>query len=222
MWSRPTHFACERAVYTVRTISYYPLIQHIENFITPKEIEHLKQVAEARYTRSTIGVGVSDTRNSSTAYIPADDPIGICIQARAAEFQGYMNLKLMETLQLTKYTKDQLFLDHYDFKHNDEISPGTYNRETTFFGILEATCEECGTRFPRIQANWTHEDPRWCRIVDCDAADLVVKPTPGSATFWVNLLPDGTGNEDLLHGGLPPQAESGKKIGLNIWTLKLV
>lgn len=45
MWSRPTHFACERAVYTVRTISYYPLIQHIENFITPKEIEHLKQVA---------------------------------------------------------------------------------------------------------------------------------------------------------------------------------
>lgn len=36
---------CEEPRYTVRTLSFDPLIQHIENFITPTEIQHLLSLA---------------------------------------------------------------------------------------------------------------------------------------------------------------------------------
>lgn len=124
-------------------------------------------------------------------------------------------MSMIEKLQLTKYVTGQLFLDHYDW---GTMYNGTVNRETTFFGIVEASCTECGTSFPLIEADWASEDERWCRIVDCDSRHLIIRPIPGSATFWVNLLPDGTGDERLLHSGLPPKTEEGRKTGLNIWT----
>jgi prolyl 4-hydroxylase len=36
---------CRSPHYIVRTISYEPLIQHIENFLTPDEIEHVKTIS---------------------------------------------------------------------------------------------------------------------------------------------------------------------------------
>jgi polyferredoxin len=44
----PSFFAgnsCPQPHYTVRTLSYDPLIQHIENFITSREAYHLLQIA---------------------------------------------------------------------------------------------------------------------------------------------------------------------------------
>lgn len=48
IWLRPLAIdanVCEVPVYTVRTLSYDPLIQHIENFVTPKEIQKLLELA---------------------------------------------------------------------------------------------------------------------------------------------------------------------------------
>ncbi|KAF2217658.1 hypothetical protein CERZMDRAFT_30945, partial [Cercospora zeae-maydis SCOH1-5] len=165
---------------------------------------------------------LSPIRNSSTASLPDHDPVVTCVRTRAAEYQGFVNLSMMESLQITQYTQGQVFLDHYDFREPEDLSPGMPNRETTFFGILDATCTECGTSFPRIRSDWATEDPRWCRIVDCNSTSLIVRPIPGSVTFWVNLLEDGSGDERVLHAGLPPKAESARKIGLNIWTATYV
>lgn len=41
----PLGNSCPRPRYTVRTLSYDPLIQHIENFITPEESQYLLQIA---------------------------------------------------------------------------------------------------------------------------------------------------------------------------------
>jgi hypothetical protein len=38
-------YTCERPTYTVRTISFDPLVQHIEDFITLREREHILNLA---------------------------------------------------------------------------------------------------------------------------------------------------------------------------------
>ena len=156
----------------------------------------------------------SGFRTSSSAIIPEDDFIGQCIKERAAEFQGFEPLSSVEPLQITAYRETQEFKAHFDWLGHRRTD--TIDRVTTFFAILEADCYNCGTSFPEVRFNWSREDSRWCRIVDCNATDLTVRPLPGSALFWRNLHLDGEGDTRTLHAGLP--LSSGTKTGLNIWT----
>lgn len=47
---------------------------------------------------------------------------------------------------------------------------------------------------------------------------VVFKPLAGSAVYWENFRPDGTGRgwDETWHAGLP--VVQGTKVGLNIWT----
>jgi len=146
--------------------------------------------------------------------IPSKDSIGACIQQRAAEFQGFLSPKDIETLQVVQYTQNQEYRGHYDW--------GIKNmRETTIFGILEANCDECGTQFPALAIDWSKEDPRWCEIVECQMPHaLTFKAIVGNAIFWRNLRRDGTGDRKTVHAGLP--VRNGTKLGLNIWTQGIV
>lgn len=157
-------------------------------------------------------------RTSSTAQLNMKDPVINCIAQRVSEFQGFHTLDLIESFKITKYEKGQEFQEHFDwFPSNHSVSRGGINRITTFFAILEADCEGCGTSFPSISIDWKNEDRRWCDIVECeDTKHLTVKPNPGSALFWRNLLSDGQGDRRVNHAGLPLTA--GRKVGLNIWT----
>ncbi|KAK6222042.1 2OG-Fe(II) oxygenase [Colletotrichum tabaci] len=218
----PLDNPCKRPPYTVRTLSYDPLIQHLENFITPQESRHLIAIAQPRFERSlairTDGRSVAaQERTSSTAYLPPDDPVVQCITSRASEFQGYVDTGMMEDLQVTRYLEGQQYTNHYDWAANPAARNQTTNRETTFFAVLDVDCASCGTRFPKISVDWGLEDPKWCEFVDCAASTaLTVRAVPGSAVFWRNLHADGAGDLRTLHAGLP--AVGGKKIGLNIWT----
>ncbi|TDZ21237.1 putative prolyl 4-hydroxylase 4 [Colletotrichum orbiculare MAFF 240422] len=222
----PLGNSCPRPQYTVRTLSYDPLIQHIENFITPEESQYLLKIAQPRFRRSraisTDGRSVAaEERTSSTAYLPSDDPVVQCIRSRASEFQGYVDLHMMEDLQVTRYLEGQQYTNHYDWAANPATRNQTTNRETTFFAVLDVDCASCGTRFPKISVDWAVEDERWCDLVDCAAQEeLTVRAIAGSAVFWRNLHSDGTGDARTLHAGLP--AVGGKKIGLNIWTRREV
>lgn len=237
--------SCSQPRYTVRTISYDPLIQHIENFISPQEAQHLLQIASVKapdrefwnilltdltrrsnFRRSrAIGADgqsyAAQERTSSTAYLPSDDSVVQCIRSRASEFQGYVDLDMMEDLQVTRYLEGQQYTNHYDWAAEPAARNQTTNRETTFFAVLEVECASCGTRFPKISVDWGAEDQRWCGLVDCAAqTELTVRAVAGSAVFWRNLYSDGTGDLRTLHAGLP--AVGGKKVGLNIWTRREV
>ncbi|KAK0378839.1 2OG-Fe(II)oxygenase [Colletotrichum limetticola] len=222
----PLGNSCPRPRYTVRTLSYDPLIQHIENFITPDESQYLLQIAQPRFQRSrAIGTDgrsiAAQERTSSTAYLSSDDFVVQCIRSRASEFQGYVDLDMMEDLQVTRYLEGQQYTNHYDWAANPAARNQTTNRETTFFAVLDVECASCGTRFPKISVDWGVEDERWCNLVDCAAqTELTVRAVAGSAVFWRNLHSDGTGDSRTLHAGLP--AVGGKKIGLNIWTRREV
>ncbi|POS69706.1 2OG-Fe(II)oxygenase, partial [Diaporthe helianthi] len=160
-------------------------------------------------------------RTSSTAYLSSDDPVVQCIRSRASEFQGYVDLGMMEDLQVTRYLEGQQYTNHYDWAANPAMRNQTTNRETTFFAVLDVECSKCGTRFPEISVDWRSEDQRWCEFVDCKAEkELTVRAVAGSAVFWRNLKSDGTGDTRTLHAGLP--ATGGKKVGLNIWTRREV
>ncbi|PQE16818.1 2OG-Fe(II)oxygenase superfamily protein [Rutstroemia sp. NJR-2017a BBW] len=222
--------SCPQPRYIVRTLSYDPLIQHIENFITPREAKHLLKIAESgrqskfRPSRAigTDGRAVTaQERTSSTAYLPSDDPAVQCVRFRASEFQGYVDLEMMESLQATRYLEGQQYTNHYDWATNPAARNQTTNRETTFFAVLDVKCSDCGTRFPKILVDWSVEDEKWCKLVDCTAVDeLTVRAVAGSAVFWRNLHSNGTGDIRTLHAGLP--AVGGKKVGLNIWTRREV
>lgn len=160
-------------------------------------------------------------RTSSTAFLSSKDSVVHCVQSRASEFQGYVDLALMEDLQVTRYLEGQQYTDHYDWASNPAARNQTTNRDTTFFAVLDVECLNCGTRFSKIPVNWAMEDQKWCRLVDCGVQkELTVRAVAGSAVFWRNLHSDGTGDLRTLHAGLP--ALGGRKIGLNIWTRREV
>lgn len=223
----------------VRILSQDPLVIHINDFVSEEEAAYLVDLAYInplpkyscivlRFDRDPLfkpsgtvnsqGIKKQSTnRTSSTAYLPNSDAVVQRIAARASEFQGFKSYKGTD-LQLTRYYRGQQFKPHFDwFLERSETTMRHGNRMTTFFVILEASCTQCGTRFPKIHLDCAGKDARLNETIDCgDLEGLTVRAVPGSATFWRNLHFNGTGDNRTLHAGLPP--EDGVKIGLNIWT----
>lgn len=165
---------------------------------------------------SDFSEAVSDYRTSDTAWLPLQDPIVQRIFARASRLQGYTPISNQEPLQLTRYKAGQQYKPHWDHFHDQPIPANESQRVTTIFAILDATCDECGTRFPYLSVDWSKEDSRWCQFVDCSQKAMTIRPIPGNAVFWKNLNASNLGEYRTLHAGLPPL--NGTKVGLNIWT----
>ncbi|KAH9873397.1 hypothetical protein J1614_005795, partial [Plenodomus biglobosus] len=194
---------------------------YIINFVRKEERKHLLQAGANLFNRSAVAFGkeltISDQRTSSTAILYDPDPIVERIISRASSFQGYTSLEDHESLQMTRYSAGQEYKPHWDHHQNEPVLQNETQRITTFFAILEATCETCGTRFPDLSIDWSKEDPKWCQYVNCsDHEGITIRPIPGNALFWKNLDNSGAGDIRTIHAGLPPI--TGVKTGLNIWT----
>ncbi|KAJ5507474.1 hypothetical protein N7527_009617 [Penicillium freii] len=211
---------------------------HIENFISADERAYLlslrydfraptcvprlrchsKESLHPSKIRLENGTAALDSaRNSSSAFLPWFDPVAQCIMHRAAELQGFVRIGAIENLQITAYEQGQKYSPHFDWFEEWTLPKGRSNRASTFFAILEADCTDCGTRFPRLQVDWSARDARWCNFVDCNSTQgLTIEAVPGAALFWRNIDSGGVGNKKTLHEGLP--VNQGSKIGLNIWT----
>ena len=144
------------------------------------------------------------------------DPVVRQISKRAREFQGWRgNATRMEPLLVQRYNVDGFYSYHFDW--DESISHG--NRVTTFMSYLVANCTGGGTNFPFVNQP---KDRRWCEITECDEESrdgyqgVIFKPIVGSAVFWENFWPNGTGHKGVYHAGLP--VLSGMKVGLNIWS----
>ncbi|KAJ5243364.1 uncharacterized protein N7469_001691 [Penicillium citrinum] len=193
---------------------------HIEGFLSPEEREYLinegQDILQPSLVLDSNGAKVLDQdRTSRSAFIPLNDPVSQCIRERASEIQGLVNQRQVENLQITAYKQGEKYSAHYDW-FDGRVHPSA-NRASTFFVTLEADCDNCGTRFPRIQIDQKLRNSYWCDFIDCrDLEGLTVHAVPGSAVFWRNLNASGMGDEMTLHEGLPLAA--GTKTGLNIWT----
>ena len=66
-------YECRTPDYTVRLLSYDPLIMHIENFITPHERQYLQKVSYVRHP-SFCGVSFSDHYLEESRFRPGRVP----------------------------------------------------------------------------------------------------------------------------------------------------
>ena len=108
---------------SISLLSRSPMMILIEGFVTPAEAAALVQIAyqaslfciyvrDPRFSDSTVGAGrsLSKGRRSQSAFLKApakfnrsdEDMIVHCMEARASEFQGYIPIDDMETLQVVK------------------------------------------------------------------------------------------------------------------------
>lgn len=136
-------------------------------------------------------------RVSESAFLSSDsdarDPVVQSVRARARAFQGWRNpnTTVLEPLMLQRYGVDGFYNYHLDW---DELLEHG-NRVTTFMVYLVGDCDGGGTNFSYLPVP---EDERWCGIIECGEGrdgyrGVTFKPLKGSAVYWDNIRPNGTG-----------------------------
>ncbi|KAJ1709784.1 hypothetical protein NYO67_8083 [Aspergillus flavus] len=219
---------CINQQYRTEILSVDPLIMHIENFVNDREIDYVMKLGEPLFQDSQLfdddQVRTVDKpyRSSSTAFLPYEDPLLQCIGQRALMFLGFIEHRAHERLQLVRYYPGQEYNLHSDWLYRPKLSTSPqdagleYNRLGSFFTYLGGNATGGETYFPFAKTTPSTADGRKYAI-PANGQGLVVRPTKGSALFWVNLHPsNGTGDDRTFHAGLP--VHQGVKYGMNLWT----
>lgn len=240
--SKPPTFACGPSVYRTEIISLDPLLIYIHSFLREDETNALLNLAEPLFQPSQVTkfgkkVDTSD-RTSSSAGLPLHHPTVQCVLGRAREFMGTMMVDGKDEMgppQLVRYTENQKFNIHHDWYETPQRaydgSRRKFNRVASFFATLQDNCTDGETYFPYVGAKparqkdsletaaestgprrWGPSDPVWRQH---EEGGLAFRPVRGNALFWVNLHPNGTGDERTMHAGLP--VGEGLKTAMNIW-----
>lgn len=97
---------------------------------------------------------IDESRTSSSAYLPDDDPVVKRIANRVHRLQGYMKVDRID-MQVTAYQEGQQYVPHFDWYQE---AGRTTNRFSTFFATLDADCDDCGTQFPELRIDWSARD----------------------------------------------------------------
>uniref|UniRef100_L2G031 2og-fe oxygenase family protein n=1 Tax=Colletotrichum fructicola (strain Nara gc5) TaxID=1213859 RepID=L2G031_COLFN len=216
--------------YTTQIVSIDPLVIYIHNFLSESDIPALLAAGEPAFKPSYVykdgrRQGTPD-RTSSSAGLPLDDAAVRCVLARAERFMGArLGRDEMGPPQLVRYTAGQRFNVHHDWY--DTFQPDRaggrdrrWNRVASFFAILEDECVGGETWFPKVEAVAPQDkakDGPWRRL---EKGGLAFKPVRGNAVFWVNLHANGTGDERVVHAGLP--LAEGLKTAMNIWPKRYI
>ncbi|KAL0932374.1 2og-fe oxygenase family [Colletotrichum truncatum] len=225
-------FTCLPQNYTTQIVSLDPLVIYIHDFLNERDIAGLLSAGEPAFRPSFVTKNGrtqgSPDRTSSSAGLPLDAPAVQCVLARAEKFMGTMLAPGRDEIgppQLVRYTAGQRFNLHHDWY--DDFQPDMtlhrrrrWNRVASFFAILEDECTRGETYFPKIEAVTPQElagERLWRRH---EEGGLAFKPVRGNAVFWVNLHANGTGDERVVHAGLP--LGEGLKTAMNIWPKRYI
>ena len=228
---RETTFICQPLNYTTQIISLDPLVMYIRNFLHEQEMENILAASEPLLKPSTVtkhGVTTrSEYRTSWSAEVPRENPAVQCIEERVWEFMGTMMARgkdAVEPPQIVRYTSDQRFNVHHDWYERAQMEQlgrrRAWNRLASFFAILQDNCTEGETYFPHVmpytgasrESAVEKGNKVWRGHED---GGLAFRPVRGNALFWVNLFPNGEGDERVDHAGLP--VGMGVKTAMNIW-----
>lgn len=221
-------FLCQDQSYKTEIISLDPLVIYIRDFLNDQDIGNILRVGEDRFNPSVVNQGgrmvQNPYRTSWSAPLPAKDPAVDCVLERSRRFLGTIldpDEDEMGVPQLVRYTQGQEYNLHHDWLRIPQAafdgSPRTFNRVASFFVILQDNCTEGETWFPFVKAISSQpkesDDTRLWR--EHEDGGLAFKPVAGNGLFWVNLFPNGTGDDRTVHAGLP--VTSGLKTAMNIW-----
>ncbi|XP_028834438.1 prolyl 4-hydroxylase subunit alpha-1 isoform X3 [Denticeps clupeoides] len=160
-----------------------PRIIRYHNFITDKEIDHLKKVAKSKLQRSETSPNIiSNIRVSKSAFLSEEDQ-GVYDVTRRIEDVTGLDMETAEPLQVANYGIGGHYSPHLDLlsKEEEEIRHG--NRMATFQIYMSDVELGGATVFPTIGAT--------------------LKIQKGSAVLWYNLLYSGEHDVRSLHAGCP-------------------
>ncbi|KAK0667697.1 hypothetical protein QBC41DRAFT_227902 [Cercophora samala] len=228
-----TNQTCPKHTYTTHLISLDPLLIYIPNFVSQAESRSLIDLSTPLLEPSPIVSRGADSagsqaRTSWSAPLPSDSHLVNCILSRSASFLGTLlspGRDEMGPAQVVRYTESQKFDLHTDWFSRPRITDEDretgrrrlYNRVATFFVILQSNITEGSgeTWFPKVRPITPHTADEGRVWREHEDGGVAFKPVPGNAIFWVNLLPNGTGDARTVHAGLP--VKGGVKTGMNIW-----
>ncbi|XP_077350362.1 prolyl 4-hydroxylase subunit alpha-3 isoform X2 [Festucalex cinctus] len=173
-------------------LSLRPLVVLFHHFVTDREAQHIKDLAQTRLRRSVVAAGVkqatADYRISKSAWLKdsAHSVVGK-LDRRIAMVTGLnVTHPFGEYLQVVNYGIGGHYEPHFDHATSPS-SPvfrlNTGNRLATFMIYLSSV--EAGGSTAFIYANFS------------------VPVVKNSAIFWWNLHRNGSGDVDTLHAGCP-------------------
>jgi len=211
----------------LKAVSCLPRVFEIEHFLSDFEMQHLRQLGEAKgLVRSGVAAAsenshsTSNTRTSTNTWLSRHtDMITDAIYQRAADvLQLHESLlrwrhqneipelddiktTMAEPLQLVHYETGQKYDAHHDFVMPDLLhgQPARYATLLFYLNTPEAGGE---TSFPL----WRNAH---------DAQPLEVTPVAGKAILFYNVLPDGNFDARSLHHAKP--VREGEKYVANLW-----
>ena len=130
-----------------------PKVRLVEEFVTADEAAHVIKVGLPRMSRSLAGGRQESIRTSTTAMLPAGDPVVKRITERASYLTGYPYANI-EPLQLVKYTAGQRYEPHFDYGEacDFEENMGKGHRHVTMLVYLNNLPAGAGghTTFPKL------------------------------------------------------------------------
>ena len=178
-------------------------IQIIDNFLSPIQIQDLLELANSRYTNSTVyttnhGSIDKTSRSSSCAYFKrGENDLIKSIESTVSKIFS-IDLENIEPLQIARYEKGQEYKYHYDY-FGSETDQKKNQRMYSILVYLNDLNELDGgaTHFPLYK--------------------IRTYPYKGRAITWNNLNPDGKENTLTLHAGEPILTDKVKYV-LTIWT----
>ena len=142
-----------------------PKVRLVEEFVTADEAAHIIKVGLPRMSRSLAGGRQESIRTSTTAMLPAGDPVVKRITERASYLTGYPYANI-EPLQLVKYTAGQRYEPHFDYGEacDFEENMGKGHRHVTMLVYLNNLPAGAGghTTFPKLNVQ---VDPIEVRIL---------------------------------------------------------
>ncbi|KAK0620907.1 2OG-Fe(II) oxygenase family oxidoreductase [Immersiella caudata] len=222
-------YVCSPHEYTIELLSFDPLIIYINNFLKDDEVNYILEASEADFDQSWVYDPVTlksyidrNYRTSTSATIPIHDAVADCVSQRMKSFLGNVQHIHTESIQVVKYEVGERFRLHMDWfdkprnKSTEESRPDRpYNRLGSIFAYLRDDCTGGETYFPEVRGVSSDADGSKFTRTDTGMG-LLVKPKRGSAVFWNNLFPNGSGDPRVVHAGLPVSA--GTKVGINLFS----
>mmetsp|Transcript_24033 Transcript_24033/g.35760 ORF Transcript_24033/g.35760 Transcript_24033/m.35760 type:complete len:557 (-) Transcript_24033:249-1919(-) len=211
---------------TLETLSLFPLVLSVKDFISEEECTHVQRKAEPnmQYSGVTLmdrdqGRPASDFRTSQSAFVNSvNDHIMTRLEHRTASLTRVPRVH-QEYTQVLRYGKEEKYDAHLDwfdrelYKQDKNtlklIDNGRTNRLATVFWYLSDVEEGGHTNFPRF-----NKGPQPWDFTDCSKG-LSVKPQRGKVIIFYSLTADGVGDALSLHGAC--KVEKGIKWAANKW-----
>ncbi|XP_037070817.1 prolyl 4-hydroxylase subunit alpha-1-like [Pollicipes pollicipes] len=184
----------------VHSIEPYLCVYH--DFLRQDEMQQLMEIAEPKMQRSVVGADGESTWSRVSTSARLEDGHHPLVAALSLRMQMVTGLDTVhrrgypqETLQVCEYGAGGFFQWHHDFLNlEDSAVRESYLR-------VHPLQLEYGERIATVMI-YLSSVLRGGRTV-FPLLGVSLEPQPGSAVYWDNLRPDGTGDRRTLHAGCP-------------------